>query len=824
MGGGKHKAHESFTVSPAAGPAPDGLATLDVEDLDALAPADGPAADHLAKADALVASAAGELGGGGAEQYGALKAAVAEATAELEAAKAAGLPPQLAAETEQDLKKLTKQYLGGLEPAELAALASAEGFEHPSLVGFNTPPGGQHPLVHWLDPAYGAELPSKLAIQAKASERYAELAAGETVGGMTLADVQAAETPGSWAASPAEVVAASAALHQALADFSPATLAAAGDGNGGLSTLLAAENHLATASCPQLGGELDVAKGAAKASVDKALQALTYNRKAAVAKVVADAQDGGLVNEAEAKYLTAAEQLALLRSSTAAGEAAGLKELAASRAGQLASLQAAKAMYQIYGGPGSGGPLGVAALDSAEGKLAAATFAGAAGDYFAARNQVASWAPSVAAAGEITPLSGQGAWASAQQAGALTTEFRSWAKTQKLADLREVASSLGMSEAAKASRAQAQNFIAASWDPALDKASIAATVAAPKKPVIPKAPTSTPAPSPSSPGPTSAAGPPKTPAGAKSFAAKHLQVVAALKAHQALATDLPARPPAAEVASWSFGPAQKAHLGGAHTKSIHAGPDGGAWMFKPDKYAGGAVAHAEAAASEIFSRTGVPSVPVYAREIGGKVGSIQPLVKGATTLSADPKSWSQADVDGIVRYHVGAWAVGDHDGNPTNVLRTPSGGLCPVDQGQSFKFYGTDRLSSDYHPNSSYGSVPVFHQAYAAAKGDGLAKGVSIRPEAALPTIKAFEAMPDAAYRAVLAPVAAKGVKAGVPWVPAMRKAAQKRLGKAQVSDGEVAEEFLRTAVERKNGLRSAFASFFTTNGFAGATKLEKVA
>lgn len=53
-----------------------------------------------------------------------------------------------------------------------------------------------------------------------------------------------------------------------------------------------------------------------------------------------------------------------------------------------------------------------------------------------------------------------------------------------------------------------------------------------------------------------------------------------------------------------------------------------------------------------------------------------------------------------MRYHVAAWAVGDHDGNPSNVLRTPSGGLCPVDQGQSFKFYGSDRPATDYHPNS----------------------------------------------------------------------------------------------------------------------------
>ena len=100
-------------------------------------------------------------------------------------------------------------------------------------------------------------------------------------------------------------------------------------------------------------------------------------------------------------------------------------------------------------------------------------------------------------------------------------------------------------------------------------------------------------------------------------------------------------------------------------------------------------------------------------KVGGQLGSIQPLVSGASSLPSDPKAWSQAEVDAVVRYHVAAWAVGDHDGNHTNILRTPSGGLLPVDQGQAFKFYGSDRLDASYHPNGSYGAAPpVFHQAY----------------------------------------------------------------------------------------------------------------
>ncbi|MCI0686272.1 MAG: ATP-binding protein, partial [Sporichthyaceae bacterium] len=149
----------------------------------------------------------------------------------------------------------------------------------------------------------------------------------------------------------------------------------------------------------------------------------------------------------------------------------------------------------------------------------------------------------------------------------------------------------------------------------------------------------------------------------------------------------------------------------------------------------------------VFHHAGVPAVPVYVASVGGKTGAIQPRLTGATRLSGSPNSWTQAEVDAVVRYHVAAWMVGDHDGNPHNILRTPSGGLLPVDLGQAFKFYGTDKLSLDFHPNPDR---PVYQHAYTAHKSGGLAPGVTINPAAAHPVIKAFEAMPDSQWRALL--------------------------------------------------------------------------
>jgi hypothetical protein len=279
--------------------------------------------------------------------------------------------------------------------------------------------------------------------------------------------------------------------------------------------------------------------------------------------------------------------------------------------------------------------------------------------------------------------------------------------------------------------------------------------------------------------------------------------------------DLPERHPADQVDAWTFTPGPVRPVGGVHPKSFHIAPDGSVWMFKPDESAGGALAHAEAAASEVLAMGGIPSVPVYARAIGGRVGSIQPLVRGVRRLASNPASWSQADVDAIVGFHVAAWAVGDHDGKPDNLLRTAGGRLVPVDQGQAFKYFGRDRLATGYCPNGSSGAArPVYHQVYRAARAGRLAPGVRIRPEAALATIEAFEAIPLGRYRALLHATAHHGAtQPAVHWLEPMRDRAVARLGRTRASATAVAEEFLDYAVARKGSLRAAFAAFFTAEG-----------
>jgi hypothetical protein len=851
VGGGKAKAHESFAVAPTSSAvdhpgysaddvgdgASGGLYVVQSDDLPEET-VDGGFEDPVAAV-------------GQAKDFDGLKEAVAQASQALDEAAAQGMPAQLIADANKELHQATATWLGELPPEKLAELAAANGFEHPSLVGLNSDKG-THPLVHWLDPSYPSDVPSKAKIQAKAAERYAALAGGGTINGLTLADVKAAEAnlpvgdpPGDgWAASAGEVVAAQAALSDAVVAYNT-TFDVKGKA-AALKTMIDAENHLATASCPQLGADLEAAKGSARGAVDAALGTPPWQMKDPIHSMTAEAIEAGTVPPGTDSFSSTNEALKLMRTSTPAAERAALVDQVEQRQGQWAKFQELRDQYKLHYPSNAGGGLLLEGVTTPAGQAELAAFANTAGSLGQVRKEIFGWSSSAMGYPE---LSTAGLYTADQSS--LTSNFKAWSKEQPLGGLRDTATAMGLpaGDAAVATRGQVQNYIAGSWDHTINKGSLSAGVGAgeakaakvaaahaakaaakaswvaPQSQVgagaVPAAAPGVAVPGAGSKPASLATAPPPGKVTAGSFGAKQKALVEALRHHTASVGSLPPRPSAAEVDSWEFTPAKGPQLGGQHSKTFwHPPGQQSVWMFKGDQHNNGARAEGEAAASRVYAQVGVPSVPVYARSVGGKTGVIQPLLQGATNLSSSPKSWSQADVDALVRSHVAAHAVGDHDAKADNQLRTAAGGLVPCDHGCAFRDFGSDKLSTSYQPRC----VTVHQQLYQAGKTGGLAKGVKVRPEAALPVIKAFEAIPDSQYRAMLHNTAYSGAKQKVTWYPAMRARASARHATATPSDHQVAEEFLDYAVARKSGLRKAFADFFSHEGFASGANLEKVA
>ncbi|MFI5986799.1 hypothetical protein ACIBEA_38800 [Streptomyces sp. NPDC051555] len=853
MGTGSKSSHASYAVGPTtASEAPEEqpVAAAPVQpmsDEEIQAKSNLLVAMNLMEeiADPSFADSDTEVLDGAVERYKLFVGQVEVAQEAIEKLKAAGASEEEIEAHTKALKAQTTAFLTSLDDEDLREIATDKGFEHPALVGLSGK--GQHALVHWLDPAYPDGIPSKEKIQAAAHNRYQQLLAGETVGGMTLAEyhdhagLEPVPSGGSWSATPEEAKAAAGAITKTVNTYLHDAKYTAGPKQGeALQAMLAAEDKLATADCPELGEQMDKGKAHAKLLVDQALNAHSlhpYDVRPAVEEAVAS----GALTETEANHLTAREVVTLMRSTTPEAEAQSLKDLAVTRQEQLAKLDAAYASHSALA-PEGGELLKLPPAGEPGASQAITAWAQNASELKDVQHSVFGWYLKSQHSDGGDPFAshpGVSAYKHVQPDG-LTTDFKAWAKEQKLADLRVVAGEMGMDNSAGASRAHVQNYIAASFNPKYDQAAIkekaAAAVAkkaavkapaatahaanpggelasdeavqalASNLPSSPSGGSATPAPTPSATTPepaaaSTASGPPATstapaaptaptvpkaskppkamkPAKPGSFNANVQAMMAQVQQAKATHQDVPKRLDDKEVAAWTFGAGTSgSSLGGTYAKTIHAAPDGSQWLFKADHNHGGALGHAEAGASHVLSLGGVPSVPVYAhKQTNGTAGSIQPMLQGAKPFSSNPSQWTQSQVDAIIQSHPGSWLVSEHDGHKNNWLETPSGGVVQIDRGQAFKHFGSDKLSVDYAPSGGGGFTPVHQLLYQAALSGGLAKGVKVTPAAAHVAIKKLESIPDTQLRSVLHATAHEGAKSGVAWVPQMRSRAAKAL------------------------------------------------
>jgi hypothetical protein len=741
----------------------------------------------------------------GAGSFAQMSQAVTAAQVELAAAEqqpAELQMPQLLSESNKAIHAASKDWLNGKTKAELEELAGSAGFPHPEMVS-------DHALKAWLDPSYPAGAEYKTKIAAKAVERYnAAVAAGKIISPL------APELPdGHWKATPAEVLDTQSEFMAAAEALPKSGPWWKDDAVTKLENLIAAENKLSTAYCPELAETLDASKAQAKELVDARI-AVSHT---AGRKLVYNAIESGQLPE-HAELLSQSEALQLMRTSTTSEEKASLTSVIGQRATAVDEMNAAKQkLTDLNGGsfhPYSKPKPFTSALDIVD-------YNKAAKEYGDGRQAFNEW-HCVAAKPE--PVS----------ADAFAQGLRHGAKSLSMDQLRAAATMQGLKDTKGASRAQLQNWMLGQWHAEYNPDQIAGQFGAKKPAPKPAAPSPT-APTPAS-APAAASPSATAPSGGASVAAlsptagsgkwfqKHQQMVAALKHQAASLADAPARPPAAEVQAWAFSKGPSMSLGGAHTKEVVSAPDGSLWMFKPTKDPYRALS--ESGANGILHRAGIPTVPVYARPFNGQSGTVQPLIKGATTFPSEPGQWSQSDVDAIVRYHTAAWLVGDHDAKYDNLLRTPSGGVVPIDHGQAFKFWGQDKLTPDFHPNASYGSKPpVWNVLYQAAKTGKLAPGVKVRSAAALPVIKQIESISDSEFKAMIEPAAKSGATSGSTshWRSVFEKRAAAKHGKTPTAQ-QVADEFIAYGVERKNTVRQSFMKFFAEAGVGSADIMSKVA
>lgn len=746
-----------------------------------------------------------------------------------------------------DIKLLHKEEIAGfcrdrlneLDTNDLSQLAFTQGFEHPGLVGIH---GGESPLVFWLNPGYDPSV-AKDKIQAKANERYADLVAGGNVAGMTLADVHAQEAvfaaiPPTPAATPPPPPTPkppiSAGDFSALSDQLASNQCPVGYAKGAhedfAANACAAADMLAKHDPPP-GQEAEYAQAQSLANA-QLQQAINhhYGQKVVDAHVADKVADGTLPPEVFALGKD-------LRTGVLTGTVNEhqLNEAVAAVQPHLAhvksKLDAAKEFRQLEDAFGWGGNPGAYDISTPAGQQA---FAQA----LAARENLVGLTQYCSENGLVSPTAVNKA-IGIDPATTWTTygindeNFRAWAKGQSIKDLRAVAEQLGLPEGStgKVTKPNLQNYILLksgtpytgfkggwkNYNSTEDMiADIEAKAGGPKPPATPKSTKTAEAQQKAA--ATISASIPVAATNTQTWGNKVATGAALVQTYGAAKQAVPARVTPQQFATKSF---SKTSLplpgGGSHERWAMTDEAGDTWMFKPDKSADGARGVAEAVASQAVAAGGVPNVPVYYHETGGKKGCIQPVVSGSSDLGGTtPSSMKQAEVDAVMKGSVALWMVGDHDAAGSNWIRTPNGGLAPVDQGQAFKFVGQDKMSSSYNPNAGYNGASLPNQVITAAKSGGLAAGVKIRPEAVVPVIERYESIPDSEWRAMIRPVAESGVKSGnVAWVGPMRNEAATKTGKSasSVTNDEVVDAFLDHMTERKKNLRSTVRKYLDESG-----------
>lgn len=751
------------------------------------------------------------------ERYAALQDYVSKVMG-LEDAAGDNWPAEWAA-----LKADTQAYLTSLPPADLRAIAHANGVTHPLLLSGGNPNdlSGKNALATVLDPVYPADAPHKLKIVAAGQKRYQQLADGtiDEYKGVTLTQVDADNAKGGLSPSGAQPQAAGlgpiAVDAEQLANLTTVFGKTVSTRVEDTWTL-----HRAVPGEGVTQQQLDEARAAHKPKV-----VYPY----AIGQSGKNLEKLSEITGHSPEVLACAsheERQLLVNPATTIADAEAASAAAQARAEMLA---------ETY------------ALADTNKDLFAQTQSNSAGALLT--QVISNWHTLSVTADEmpygVVPEAAHPDWDNVMGKyqvphgsviHASASSVRSHLQKVPLGTLRQVAADCGMGELAKppASRAMVQNWLIGHAKNN-EGMKTSAVLAAQAKAAKPKVPQPKPAPAAAAPG---GAVPPKpkgvvkplvTNAQAVGQRIQHVPMQQQLDnlnalANQELATRaaIPPRLTDEQAQALPLVADTTAKVtGGAHTVHGYRDPNTDIKYFAKPYPGSGRDARvvSEAVASQVKDRIGLPTVPCYDVNVGGQRVALQPRLEGVSDLghNYNPADFSQADVDMFVANEVGDWLIGEHDGHGANWIRGQNGELVRVDLGTAFKWWGGDQLSPSFSPPQAPTSALPLKATVQAQKAGNLPSGVRVNPSAALPTIRRVEQMPADEYRTMIRPVAEAGVAnpQAVTWVSTMRSRAAKThsIPAAQVTNAQIVDEFLDHAEERRANIRQGFIGYFADLG-----------
>lgn len=244
-------------------------------------------------------------------------------------------------------------------------------------------------------------------------------------------------------------------------------------------------------------------------------------------------------------------------------------------------------------------------------------------------------------------------------------------------------------------------------------------------------------------------------------------------------------------------------LDGMHSKSVYEAPDGTRWLFKPQSEFR---ARGDVLAADMAKALGLETPDVYMTRLGGKVGSIQKMYTNVVSDygSIAPSSLSATECSIIQRQHLFDWLISQHDTHSGNLIKLTNGHTVFIDKGQTFRFFGKDKLTLGYgasgtpNPSSTY-----YHTMFQSAiKGDAV-QLAEINHRRIQGFLKAVDDMSDEAFANIIRPYALAAEKAYKEG--AVRMGFSGQFWMKDLS----ADEFIAQAAARKRALRKEAEKFY---------------
>lgn len=256
-------------------------------------------------------------------------------------------------------------------------------------------------------------------------------------------------------------------------------------------------------------------------------------------------------------------------------------------------------------------------------------------------------------------------------------------------------------------------------------------------------------------------------------------------------------------------------LGGVTGAKVYTDGKGQQWVVKTPKSGSNAYGNksfmvdVEIAASRIQNKAGLPVPAMHEEEVDGKHSAVSKMYvgpNGGPVSEAFPKgagldisTMSKEDLLALQQNQIIDWLMSNHDSHSGNFLRT-NDGIVGIDKGQSFKFFGSDKLSYTYQPVTPLdGNVSVYQRIW---KQFAQGKGELFDPNGPelMGVIKRIQSIPDEDLRKLLRPYAMKAAASGSLSMPNKPSGA----GKAQLVN-----HFLDEVVKRKNNLDKDFGDYY---------------